>query len=168
MAYTPQHVANFFLEKAESENVPLSQLKLIKLVYIAYGWYLALTREKLFNEHIEAWQHGPVIPSIYHEFKDYGGQPINRLAYDLDLDTFEYVSPKIPAHDERTKIILGKVWGAYKKFTGWSLRNKTHEDDSPWSRVYENGQRGIRLKDEDISEHFTKKISEYLEAARKR
>lgn len=166
MAYTPQHVANFFLEKAESENVPLSQLKLIKLVYIAYGWYLALKNAKLFNEQIEAWKHGPVIPSIYHEFKDYGQNPIDRFAYELDLDTYEAVIPKIPADDEETRLILTKVWAAYKKFTGWTLRNKTHEPDSPWSRVYKEGQRGIRIKDEDIREHFTRKITGYLEAAR--
>lgn len=37
MAYTPQHIANYFLERAEREGVRVSPLKLIKLVYIAYG-----------------------------------------------------------------------------------------------------------------------------------
>lgn len=47
--YTPQHVANFFLDRAEEEGFPLTQLKLMKLVYIAYGWHLAITGEALFG-----------------------------------------------------------------------------------------------------------------------
>ena len=112
MAYTPQHVANFFLKKAAEEQIPMTQLKLIKLVYIAYGWVLAVLDKKLFNEGIEAWQHGPVIPSVYHEFKDFGNRPINKMAMEIDLDNWETRTPVIPANDAQTTKVLeivGKV-----------------------------------------------------------
>lgn len=166
MSYSPQHIANYFLEKAEQEKLDLTQLKLLKLVYIAYGWNLALTGEKLYNEQIEAWKHGPVIPSLYHEFKDYRAQPIDRRSISLDLDTWEASTPEVPRDDAKTRLILDRVWESYKRFSGWSLREKTHEPDSPWSRVYVDGVRGIRLRDSDIQEHFTHKIREYLDAAR--
>ncbi|MEA3533142.1 Panacea domain-containing protein [Rhizobium sp. CC-YZS058] len=165
MAYTPQHIANYFLERAEREGVRVSPLKLIKLVYIAYGWNLALVGDKLFDEPIEAWQHGPVIPSIYHEFKEFGSSGINRRAYDLDLETLETFAPQIREDDEVTRLVLDRVWAAYKRFTGWQLREKTHEAGSPWSNVYRENVLGVTLNDADIKSHFVDKIEGYLTAA---
>lgn len=165
MAYTPQHIANYFLGRAASEHMPMTQLKLMKLIYIAYGWYLALTEEKLFNEQIEAWQHGPVIPSIYHEFKDFGKGPISRKAMTVDLDTWDVTNPEIPSDDEDALLILNRVWDIYKAQTGWALRQKTHEKETPWDKVYREGERGIKIKDEDVSQHYIEKIRGYLDAA---
>ncbi len=38
----------------------------------------------------------------------------------------------------------------------------THETHGPWHTVYEPGVEGIALKDDDILEHYTKRISRYL------
>ena len=46
----------------------LTNLKLQKLLYCAYGVHLALFSEKLFNDQIQAWKLGPVVPIIYQEF----------------------------------------------------------------------------------------------------
>lgn len=160
--YTPQQVANFFLDKSEVEGLPMTQLKLLKLVYIAYGWVLALTDEKLFGEPIEAWQHGPVVESLYHEFKHFKKAPITGRSEDVDLDSWEVVQPRIPEDDHDTVGILNKVWVAYRHFQAWDLRNKTHEKDGPWDRVYVAGEHGITLKDEDICEHYRDRITKYL------
>ena len=165
MTYTPQHIANYFLERAELEGVRLSPLKLIKLVYIAYGWGLALLGKRLYNEDIEAWKHGPVIPSIYHEFKEFGSGVIDRRAYDLDLDTLDFYAPQVEEDDDQTRLVLDRVWASYRRFTGWQLREKTHEPDSPWSKVFKDNVRGITLNDDDIKQHFAEKIGGYLEAA---
>jgi len=166
MSYTPQHIANYFLKKANEDGLPMSPLKLIKLVYIAYGWNLALTDKKLFDEPIEAWQHGPVIESLYHEFKHFRSGNISDLAEDMDMDTFEVTIPKIKKSDAETITILSKVWASYKRFTAWSLRNKTHEIGGPWHKVYKAGHRGIELKDTDIKKHYQAKIKQYIEAAK--
>ena len=55
-------------------------MKIIKLVYIAHGHYLAKNDSPLFTEKVEAWDYGPVIPSLYHEFKIYGAFPIDSFA----------------------------------------------------------------------------------------
>jgi len=44
-------------------------MKLQKLVYYAHGWHLALNNEPLIDEQVECWQYGPVISSLFHEFK---------------------------------------------------------------------------------------------------
>jgi uncharacterized phage-associated protein len=160
-----QRVANFFLEKAYQESVPLTAMKLQKLVYIAYGWHLALTDEKLFSEGIEAWQHGPVIPSLYHEFKHFKGGPITSFATSFDYDSGQEIVPKVQDAQGSTTMVLSKVWNIYKRFGGWSLREKTHEEGGPWHRVFEENKMGIELKDEDIKDHYKKRIAAYLAAA---
>ena len=166
MTYTPQHIANYFLEKADAEGIPMSQLKLMKMVYIAYGWYIALTDKPLFDEPIEAWQHGPVIESLYHEFKHFKNRPIDELALEIDMDTFEVVTPRVPDEDAEAQLILSKVWVSYKRFKAWALRNKTHEKGGPWDKVYKKDVRGIELSNNDIKNHYIMKIGQYLEVAK--
>tara|TARA_R110002110_G_scaffold37601_5_gene124047 strand:- start:2838 stop:3344 length:507 start_codon:yes stop_codon:yes gene_type:complete len=167
MTYTPQHIANFFLEKADSAGAPITQLKLLKLVYIAYGWHLALKNDRLFDEPIEAWQHGPVVPSIYHEFKHFGKRPITARSLEADLDGDELclTVPEVPETDASTRFVLEKVWAAYRKFSGWDLRNKTHEEGSPWEKVFKDGERGIIMDDNDIRDHYIHRIRRYLDQA---
>jgi uncharacterized phage-associated protein len=162
--YTPQHVANFFLEKAEEADAVLTPMKLIKLVYIGYGWYLALVGMRLFNENIEAWQHGPVVPSLYHEFKKFGSNGINTKATAYDLETYTLTEPRIPEGDSTASMILDKVWAAYQQFSGWTLREKTHELGTPWSATYTGEQSSEVISDELIKPHFKTKISEILNA----
>lgn len=122
--YTPNHIANFMLDRADTEDRPISPMKLLKLVYIAYGWYLALLDEKLFDETIYAWQHGPVIESLYHEFKHFRSHPITQPSMSLDLDTSEAVVPRIPREDQPANLILERVWDSYKQFSAADLSKK--------------------------------------------
>ena len=166
MAYTPQHIANYFLDRAAEEGRTMSPMKLIKLVYIAYGWALALLGTKLFDEPVQAWRHGPVIPSLYHEFKHYRSKPIDERAISLDLDTFTVIEPEIGKDDQDTRLVLDKVWSAYKLFSGSALREKTHQPDTPWSQVYREGRRNIVIPDDLIREHYRERIKSYISAAR--
>lgn len=168
VTYTPQHIANYFLDAAEAEGSTVDLMKLIKLVYIAYGWVLALTGNKLFDEPVEAWKHGPVVPSIYHEFKHYRSSPICESSGIWDMETNGYQIPKIPKSEKVTQMILEKVWAAYKPFSGWSLRRKTHEAGTPWSVTYDPSIMSKPIPDELIRNHFHIKIREILDAARDR
>lgn len=163
MTYTPGHIANFMLERADREGRALTQLKLLKLVYIAYGWVLATLDKKLFDEPIYAWQHGPVIRSLYDEFKHYGRDPIDCRSVSFDLETFDMTEPRIDDNDTRTLTVLDKVWDVYKGHSAWALRNKTHEPDTPWSRTYQEGVRDTEISDDLIKPHFEAKIRQILD-----
>jgi uncharacterized phage-associated protein len=165
MSYTPQHIANYVLDRGERDSVSISPMKLIKLVYIAYGWNLALTGNNLFDEKIQAWKHGPVIPSLYHEFKHFGSNPITERSIRYDLDSGDTIFPVVPKDDLDTNLILDKVWASYSRFSGAALRAKTHEEDTPWSKVYRPEKFGIELDDEDIRTHYQQRINKYIAAA---
>lgn len=166
MAYTPQHIANYFLDRAAKEGSQITQMKLQKLVYIAYGWALALTGRRLFDEPIEAWEHGPVIRSLYDEFKRFGGDAIKGRATEFNLDDFDISEPRVPEDDADTVLILDKVWAAYRRFSGWQLRQKTHEPGTPWSVTYNPQERDKVIPDEVIRPHFFSVIRRILDAAR--
>ena len=163
--YRPSHIANFMLDRAFAEDRQISPMKLIKLVYIAYGWGLAALDKKLFEELIYAWQHGPVIESLYHEFKSFRASAITTYSVVLDLDTIELTEPRIDRKQKDENFILGIVWDIYKRYSATALRNKTHELGTPWQKVYRREEQSIVIPDELIKEHFTIKIGEYLSHA---
>ena len=160
-------VANFFIEKSISDKSPITNMKLLKLVYIGYGWVAATIEEPLFTDPIEAWRHGPVVASLYHEFKHFGAEPIDDYACKFDLDSELMSYPKIPETEKDIIDVLDMVWEVYKQFSGWTLREKTHEPGTPWSQVFygenekvcENSIIGFDC----IKSYFIGRIKEYLE-----
>lgn len=164
---TPQAVANYFLSKARAEGRGLTPMQLNKLVYIAYGWVLAMKDQCLFDERIEAWQHGPVIPSLYHEFKHNGGSTIDGESVVMDPWTEKVMVPTInESYDPELTAILNRVWGFYKGFSGGQLRNLTHQSDSPWTKVYKAGQRHTTIPDDLIRAHYVGLINKIINRAR--
>lgn len=118
-----EEVANYFLDKLDIETEDcISNLKLQKLVYYAQGFVMALTDKKLFDEPIEAWEHGPVVRSLYQKYKENGSAAITKT------EDLEYKSlSKYPEVME----ILDEVYQVYGQFSAWKLRNMTH-DETPW------------------------------------
>jgi uncharacterized phage-associated protein len=123
--YPAAVIANYFIERSNSEGLAIDQMKVQKLVYYAHGWYLAMTDEPLIDEQVEAWRFGPVIPSLYRVLKHCGNQSIKRLIQ--------------PAHKELlafdVQSFLDRIWDLYSHLSGIQLSNLTHQHASPWSRI---------------------------------
>lgn len=130
-------VANWFLQRSWKDVgvPPCDQMKLYKLVYYANAWFLGNGKGELYPEDIHAWPHGPVIPSIYGEFRVFGRDPITkmgtRLEHVKDLN-FEAITP---THDGRFDNFFEQVWNLYRDKTGIQLSNMTHLSDEPWSVI---------------------------------
>lgn len=139
-SYSAKEIANYFLELSAKKDI--SPLKIQKLVYIAHGWHLALYGEPLVRDELaEAWEYGPVFPSIYHEFKEFGSGPILKPALDWlyysSLGEWRSHIPQIRLDDERTIAFLDRIWELYGRFSAGELSAMTHEEGSPWSHVRE-------------------------------
>jgi uncharacterized phage-associated protein len=86
MAYEAKAVANHFLDLAQDSRGTLSPMKIQKLVYFSHGWHLSINNGRaLIDEAVQAWTYGPVIPSLYHEFKKYGNGPITSPALSMEI-----------------------------------------------------------------------------------
>jgi len=117
-------VGDYFLSLCdENAGDLISNMKLQKLLYYAQGLHLAAFDEPLFEDRIEAWTHGPVVPAVYHALKRYGGQALP-IPTDLDLSKF----------DERTRGLLDEVYKVFGQFSAWKLSNMTHEEP-PWKEA---------------------------------
>lgn len=168
--YTPQHVANYFLWLAKKYDVKdMTILKLMKISYIAYAWYFALTNNKLFDEKIQAWQFGPVIPSLYHEFKHFGKNPIDSYAIDYNITSPEmaFESPEYPmikSDDDQTLKILGAVWENYKHKNATELVDITHTPEHAWFKAWDGGNgQNATLDDSEIKKSAERAIIKFSE-----
>ncbi len=85
---TASDVARYFLGLATEDGDLITNLKMQKLVYYAYAWTLVKNDRKLFDEPIQAWANGPVVPSLYQELKCYRAGPIEEefLAVESGVD----------------------------------------------------------------------------------
>jgi uncharacterized phage-associated protein len=147
----PIAVANYFIRKSMDDGCELTPMKLVKLVYIAHGWYLALQGEELLPEAVEAWRYGPVVPKIYHTFKKYTNERITSLAYE-DNEIVIVTDPPVVR-------FLDKIWDTYKTYSGLQLSTLTHQPNTPWDIVWntENGksQQHAIIRNSLIKEHYT-------------
>jgi len=156
-AYDARAVANFILDLADDDGLPLTQLALLKIIYFAHGWYLAAKDRPLVTQPVEAWQYGPVIKVVRDAFKDCGKKPINQRAERLILSTGEYqlVIPDIQPEDAQ---FIVSVYRTYRDFDGLELSDLTHVSNSPWDRVWNprstSGGLGLRIKNDDIKSYF--------------
>ena len=157
MAYDAKAVANFFLDLAKEEKKNISPMKLQKLLFFAHGWNLALFDEPLIADAIEAWQFGPVVPSIYHEFKHLRSGAISSRAMSLDLENFKMFEPCLPSEATQTKALLKRIWEAYGGMSAIDLSNLTHADGSPWALAvakFGANTRRVPINDESIRTYF--------------
>ncbi|MBF8793476.1 SocA family protein [Pseudomonas monteilii] len=134
-------VAEYFL-LLEGEGGEISNLKLQKLVYYAQGFSLALLDEPLFDEPIEAWMHGPVVPSLYRRFRDFGSNPIP------PSNTF---NPSVLTKAQRG--LIEEVFDVYGQYSAWKLRQLTHEED-PWKENYEEGEYSREIPQREMKQYF--------------
>lgn len=132
-------IANEFLRLADSEGIPVDQMKLQKLVYYAHAWHLAYHDRPLFDDDVEAWPWGPVIRSIYGEFQQFGRDPIKGRKASVLRKTgpgpfqFTFDTPELA--DQSLKEFVKSVWDSHKALTGIQLSNATHMPNEPWTIV---------------------------------
>jgi uncharacterized phage-associated protein len=120
-------VANTFIQLAARDNAPISNMKLQKLVYFAQGFYAAFHNgAPLFNDEIQAWKYGPVIPELYHKFKIYFAGPIP------------------PGHPYQVQeplnanelAVVNWVYANLGRYTAVQLSDFSHAQGSPWHQIF--------------------------------
>lgn len=121
--YTALDIAKWFLCHIDRDaGESITHLKLQKLVYYAQAWALALMGRPLFDEEFQAWAHGPVAESIFHEYKCHGWEAIpcpEEDGAEIDAETEQH---------------LEEILNVYGDFSAKHLEQMTHAE-LPWKRA---------------------------------
>lgn len=117
----PIDIAKWFINRTDrAAGDDMTHLKLQKLIYFAQAWHLANLGKPLFEEDMEAWAHGPVVPSVWHEYKGYQWESIPS-GDDADVDN------NVAAY-------LEKIYRKYGEYSGKALERLTHSHE-PWLKT---------------------------------
>ena len=144
MAYNAIDIAKKIICKTDVEHGDtLSNLKLQKLLYYMQGFHLAFFDEPFFNESIEAWTYGPVVPVVFQEFKKYKKRSINPDNYHDDL---------VLTDDEQQ--MFDMVYSEYNRYSAVALMNMTHTE-GPWK----NHGMGDVITNEELRAFFLTQIN---------
>ncbi|MEJ1969548.1 MAG: type II toxin-antitoxin system antitoxin SocA domain-containing protein [Rhizomicrobium sp.] len=155
-------IANYILDVADQNAVPITNLALQKILYFCQGNFLVHFEKHLFHNPIEAWKFGPVVRSVYESFRDFGSAPISaRVLHSDALDQRVFAERFEP--DSTTRDFLNAIILSFAKMSPSTLVDLTHTHGGPWrSAVQEHQQRaniGLRIDDEVIRARFQQSAS---------
>ena len=140
--YDALDVAAYIVHYCKQKKWPISNLKLQKILYFVQAQFLVARGEPCFYNGIEAWDFGPVVPEVYHEYKIFGSsniiQPNNKI-----------FSRNI-SEDDRNLIEI--VVSECNDFSASQLIEITH-NQSPWVEAYQEHMNNI-ITNEAIQQYF--------------
>lgn len=115
-------IANTFLLR-HGDRMPLTNLKLNKLVYYAQVESVRTSGRALFDDEIEAWRYGPVARAVYDEFKRYGRSPIPSASGPCTMNPYAVR-------------IVDDVAESYGQMSAFDLVELTHREGGAWRKVF--------------------------------
>jgi len=98
----------------------MTAMKLQKLVYYSQVWTLVWDEEPLFENEIQAWANGAVIPDLF---------VFHKRMFKINTDIFEGID--INQLSDPQKENVDKVFGFYGDYTAQQLSDINHQED-PW------------------------------------
>lgn len=140
----PLEVAQYFIDQCDTAaGDSITHLKIQKLLYYVQAWGMVLAKKSFFSEKFQAWAHGPVLPSVYHELKTHG---FNNIAGEIIVNKAQF--------DEAINEILTEVWGTYGELSAKHLEQLTHQE-LPWQEARGNISPEARSENEINPETMT-------------
>lgn len=142
---TPLDIAKLMANKVEC-----TPLKLQKLLYIAYCKYLKKYDNVMFDEAFEAWKYGPVIKSVYYQFKH------KREKVIVDVPTANEKRYLTSSIGRKKLSVVEETINEFGHLTAKELVDLTHEEGRAWEKVYNcNGPR------KEITIEYIKESKDY-------
>lgn len=134
-------IANEFLKIGAKNNYLLTQMQLQKLVYIANGFNLAIYDRPLTSDPVYAWDYGPIYYELRIALRGCGTSPIKHLiktkdtiwdGFDLAINN-DIITDDFSANDMS---MIRRVFDVYGKFQAYQLSALTHDQGTPWRKVF--------------------------------
>lgn len=144
-------IAFFIVAWANLHRFSINLTKTQKLLYIAYGANLIIGRNRLCNEHPQAWPYGPVFPMTR-----------TRLLH-TDISSIGMDSPILTnVRDDQYLInIIQFVFSEFGNKTAGQLTAWSHRPNSAWEETTQmpNFKWGNEIPDAYIYEYFSQMIN---------
>lgn len=121
----------------------LSNLAMQKMLYMADMNFVGINGIRLVDEPFEAWDYGPVLPSLYHDCKAFGSKPVPHVFWGA------YLIGGTPEAN-----IIESAWQALRSDTPGQLVSNTHRHDGAWAKRYIAGAKGIKITDSDMIDEY--------------
>ena len=137
-------VTEYILWYCENElNKPINNLRLQKTLYYIQGEYLRRYNKPLFDNDMEAWTYGVVVPYVYYSYSNFICDDITGVTRlhkdcldDKDLEVIHYIL------DKTLDVNI------------WEIVEKIQQED-PWKYNYVKGYKNI-VSISDMKEWFCK------------
>ena len=143
MSHSALNIADTIIDLSRKRGTTIDNLKLQKLMYYCQGWYVTFNDTTLFNEGIEAWVHGPVVPVVFRKFKEFRKNDISCEAKSVE--------------DEGVIKHIHSVLEVYGKYDGIQLMHLTHKE-KPWL----DARKGLAADESGNSVISCKSMNEYF------
>lgn len=125
MYYHVMDICRYVVFYSNKKNYGISNLRLQKILYFIQAYFLRIKKQPCFQEQIEAWDFGPVVPTAYHFYKKFGAGEIP-----------DYRDPQTVFLAKNDQKIINGVIDLLSKYTTTQLVSMTHRQ-YPWKKNYE-------------------------------
>ena len=122
--YSAIEISKYIIDYSCDKGKPTSNLRLQKILYFVQANFLISKNVECFNDNIYAWDFGPVVPSVYFEYKIFGGASIpssgtNNKEYNIS---------------ESDKQLVNEIVDQCNQYSTSSLVQITHSQ-KPWNEA---------------------------------
>jgi len=132
--YSVLAVANEFLNLGSRDLIPVSPMKIQKLLYMAHAYHLCKHNRPLVNEEFEVWKFGPVLPGLYHKCKHFDQTEIKGFLVYADHDFGKAEPERVPKDDVDAIESINAIWDQFGKYDPMVLSKWTHVRNGPWDQ----------------------------------
>jgi uncharacterized phage-associated protein len=114
--------AKYLIALANAKDIVLNVTKVQKMLYIAYGYFLAEYDHLILNEQPKAWPYGPVFPRTR-----------SKVDYGVLIKINEEELSEIRA-DQTVTEVFNNIIEKYSKYSASQLSEWSHMKDGPWAQ----------------------------------
>ena len=147
MKKVQEHIAkvvNVILLYCFNGDFSVRPMKLQKLLFYTVGEHFARNKELIIENGFMVYPYGPVNESVYNYFKRYGRSRIDTYIFPYDTSL----------SDNEKQSVINTI-NSKGKYSDVQLSNKTHENNTPWTKAFKKNGLYSKIPDEYIKEYFT-------------
>ena len=136
--YPAKEVAKYIIRTINQTGGCISNLKLQKMLYFVQAQFLVFKGNCCFSDPITAWDFGPVVVPVYHEYSTFGAGSI----------PYSYLDAEIWIEPDDAELINSIIQATANMSATYLTQCTLHQ--TPWKKT----PRGMAINPHDIYEFF--------------